>query len=103
MAKTGKPVIISTGVSSIADIDETVRVLRHEGCDNFILLKCTSTYPASALNTNLLTIPHLSQLHNCIVGLSDHTMGIGVSVAAVALGARVIENARHSSALALRN
>jgi pseudaminic acid synthase len=91
VAKTGKPVIISTGVSSIADIDETVRVLRHEGCDNFILLKCTSTYPASALNTNLLTIPHLSQLHNCIVGLSDHTMGIGVSVAAVALGARVIE------------
>lgn len=91
VAKTGKPVIISTGVSSIAEIDETVRVLRHEGCDNFILLKCTSTYPASALNTNLLTIPHLSQLHNCIVGLSDHTMGIGVSVAAVALGARVIE------------
>ena len=91
VAKTGKPVIISTGVSSIADIDETVRVLRPEGCDNFILLKCTSTYPASALNTNLLTIPHLSQLHNCIVGLSDHTMGIGVSVAAVALGARVIE------------
>jgi len=91
VAQTGKPVIISTGVSSISDIDETVRLLRNEGCENFILLKCTSTYPASPENTNLLTIPHLSQLHNCLVGLSDHTMGIGVSVAAVALGARIIE------------
>ncbi len=91
VAKTGKPVIISTGVSSIADIDEAVRTLKEEGCENFILLKCTSTYPATPQNTNLLTIPHLAQLHNCIVGLSDHTMGIGVSVAAVALGANVIE------------
>jgi pseudaminic acid synthase len=91
VAKTGKPVIISTGVSSIADIDEAVKTLKEEGCENFILLKCTSTYPATPENTNLNTIPHLSQLHNCIVGLSDHTMGIGVSVAAVALGARVIE------------
>lgn len=91
VARTGKPVIVSTGVSSVADIDETVRLLRKEGCDNFVLLKCTSTYPATPENTNLLTIPHLAQLHNCIVGLSDHTMGIGVSVAAVALGARVIE------------
>ncbi len=91
VAKTGKPVIVSTGVSTIADIDETVRLLRKEGCENFVLLKCTSTYPASPENTNLLTIPHLSQLHNCLVGLSDHTMGIGASVAAVALGARVIE------------
>ena len=91
VAQTGKPVIISTGVSSISDIDETVRLLRNEGCENFILLKCTSTYPATPKNTNILTIPHLSQLHNCLVGLSDHTMGIGVSVAAVALGARIIE------------
>lgn len=91
VAKTGKPIIVSTGVSTISDIDETVRLLRKEGCENFILLKCTSTYPATPENTNLFTIPHLSQLHNCIVGLSDHTMGIGVSVAAVALGARVIE------------
>jgi pseudaminic acid synthase len=91
VAKTGKPVIISTGVSSIADIDEAVRVLKEEGCDNFILLKCTSTYPATPENTNLFTIPHLANLHNCIVGLSDHTMGVGASVAAVALGARVIE------------
>jgi pseudaminic acid synthase len=91
VAKTGKPIIISTGVSSIADIDEAVRTLKEEGCENFILLKCTSTYPATPENTNLNTIPHLSQLHNCIVGLSDHTMGIGASIAAVALGARVIE------------
>ena len=91
VAQTGKPIIISTGVSSIADIDETVRLLKNEGCENFILLKCTSTYPATPENTNINTIPHLSKLYNCIVGLSDHTMGIGVSVAAVALGARVIE------------
>lgn len=91
VARTGKPVIISTGVSSISDIDEAVKILKEEKCENYVLLKCTSTYPASPENTNLNTIPHLSQLHNCIVGLSDHTMGIGVSVAAVALGARVIE------------
>lgn len=91
VAKTGKPVIVSTGVSSIADIDESVRVLKNNGCKDIILLKCTSTYPATPENTNLNTIPHLSQLHHCIVGLSDHTMGIGASVAAVALGARVIE------------
>ncbi|MES2567365.1 MAG: pseudaminic acid synthase [Bacteroidota bacterium] len=91
VAKTGKPVIMSTGVSSIADIDESVRVLRNAGCKDLILLKCTSTYPATPENTNLNTIPHLAQLHDCLVGLSDHTMGIGVSVAAVALGASVIE------------
>ena len=91
IAATGKPVIVSTGVATIADIDEAVSVLRKGGCKDIILLKCTSTYPASPENTNLITIPHLSQLHNCIVGLSDHTMGIGASIAAVALGARVIE------------
>ncbi|MFN8229532.1 MAG: pseudaminic acid synthase [Bacteroidia bacterium] len=91
VAKTGKPVIISTGVSSIADIDTAVKTLKENGCNNFALLKCTSTYPASPENTNLLTIPHLQKLHNCIVGLSDHTMGIGVSVAAIALGASIIE------------
>jgi len=91
VAATGKPVIMSTGVSTISDIDESVRVLRDAGCTQLILLKCTSTYPATPENTNLLTIPHLAQLHNCIVGLSDHTMGIGVSVAAVSLGARVVE------------
>jgi pseudaminic acid synthase len=91
VAKTGKPVIVSTGVSSKDDIEESVAVLRNAGCKQIILLKCTSTYPATPENTNLNTIPHLSTLHKCIVGLSDHTMGIGVSVAAVSLGARVIE------------
>ncbi len=91
VAQTGKPVIVSTGVSSIAEIDEAVQTLKLNGCKNFALLKCTSTYPASPENTNLLTIPHLRGLHKCIVGLSDHTMGIGASVAAVALGACIIE------------
>ncbi|KAA5544770.1 pseudaminic acid synthase [Adhaeribacter rhizoryzae] len=91
VAATGKPVIMSTGVATLADIDEGVRTLREYGCQQLILLKCTSTYPASPENTNLRTIPHLAQLFNCPVGLSDHTMGVGASVAAVALGACVIE------------
>jgi pseudaminic acid synthase len=91
VAATGKPVIMSTGVATIQDIAESVNVLRKAGCNNIVLLKCTSTYPASPENSNILTIPHLSQLHNCITGISDHTLGVGVSVAAVALGARVIE------------
>jgi pseudaminic acid synthase len=91
VAATGKPVIMSTGVAHLSDIDEAVRTLRAHGCQQIILLKCTSTYPASPENTNLRTIPHLSQLFHCPVGLSDHTMGIGASVAAVALGASVVE------------
>jgi pseudaminic acid synthase len=91
IAATGKPIIMSTGVSRLADIDESVTLLRQNGCNDLILLKCTSTYPASPENTNLLTIPHLQKLFHCIVGLSDHTMGIGAAIAAVALGARAIE------------
>jgi N-acetylneuraminate synthase len=68
-----------------------VRAARDAGCKDLILLKCTSTYPAAALNTNILTIPHLRELFGCEVGLSDHSMGVGVSVASVALGATVIE------------
>lgn len=90
-ASTGKPLIISTGMASIAELDEAVRAAREAGCKHLILLKCTSTYPAIAENSNILTIPHLRQLFNCEVGLSDHTMGIGVAVASVALGASVIE------------
>ena len=90
-AATGKPLIISTGMASIAELDESVRAAREEGCDDLILFKCTSTYPAEANNTNLLTIPHLRELFDCEVGLSDHTMGVGVSVASVSLGATVIE------------
>ncbi|MES2131547.1 MAG: pseudaminic acid synthase [Bacteroidota bacterium] len=91
VAKTGKPVIVSTGVSTLQDIEESVAVLKANGCEQLILLKCTSTYPATPENTNLNTIPELHKLFNCTIGLSDHTMGIGASVAAVALGARVIE------------
>jgi pseudaminic acid synthase len=91
VAKTGKPVIMSTGVSSAEDIEESIKVLKNAGCKNLILLKCTSTYPATPKNTNLNTIPHMQKLYNCMIGLSDHTMGIGASIAAVALGARVIE------------
>ena len=91
VAATGKPLIISTGMASIAELDDTVRAAREAGCKDLILLKCTSTYPATAENTNILTIPHLRELFGCEVGLSDHTMGVGVSVASVALGAAVIE------------
>jgi N-acetylneuraminate synthase len=91
VASTGKPIIISTGMATVAEIDETVQAARDAGCKDLILLKCTSTYPASPKHTNILTIPHLSQLFGCQVGLSDHSMGVGVSLAAVALGATVIE------------
>ena len=91
VAATGKPLIISTGMASIAELDDTVRAAREAGCKDLILLKCTSTYPATADNTNILTIPHMRELFGCEVGLSDHTMGVGVSVASVALGATVIE------------
>jgi pseudaminic acid synthase len=91
VASTGKPVIMSTGIAKVAELEEAVYVLRTHGCQDLILLKCTSTYPASPENTNLLTIPHMASLFNCHVGLSDHTMGIGAAVASVALGARVIE------------
>jgi pseudaminic acid synthase len=91
VASTGKPLIISTGMASVAELDETVRAARGAGCKDLVLLKCTSTYPATAANTNIMTIPHLRELFGCEVGLSDHTMGVGVSVASVALGATVIE------------
>jgi N-acetylneuraminate synthase len=91
VAKTGKPVIMSTGACSLSDLAESVEVLRANGCKDLVLLKCTSNYPASPENSNLLTIPHLRSLFKCEVGLSDHTMGIGAPIAAVALGATVIE------------
>lgn len=91
VASTGKPLIISTGMATIAELDETVRTAREAGCEDLILLKCTSSYPASPENTNLQTIPHLRDLFNVQVGLSDHTLGIGAAVASVALGATFIE------------
>ena len=91
VASTGKPMIVSTGMATISELDETVQTIRKAGCENFILLKCTSTYPASPENSNILTIPHMRELFKCEVGLSDHTMGIGAALAAVSHGASIIE------------
>lgn len=91
VAATGKPMIISTGMASLGELDETVRAARAAGCHDLVLLKCTSTYPADPSNTHLSTIPHLRQMFDCQVGLSDHTMGVGAAVASVALGATVVE------------
>jgi N-acetylneuraminate synthase len=88
---TGKPLIMSTGMASISELDEAVRCAREAGCRELVLLKCTSSYPASPEDSNLLTIPHLQQLFDCPVGLSDHTRGIGAAIAAVALGAVMVE------------
>jgi pseudaminic acid synthase len=91
VASTGKPMIISTGMATISELDETVQTAREAGCPDLMLLKCTSSYPATPENSNLLTIPQMRELFNVQVGLSDHTMGIGVAVASVALGATLIE------------
>jgi N-acetylneuraminate synthase len=91
VASTGKPMIISTGMASAAEIDDAVRTAREGGCTQLVLLKCTSTYPATPENTNIRTIPNMRDTFGCEVGLSDHTMGNGVAVGAVALGATVVE------------
>lgn len=91
VANTGKPVILSTGMATLAELDLAVRTLRENGCNEMVLLKCTSTYPADPADSNLITIEHMQKLFNCPVGLSDHTLGIGVAVASVALGAVAIE------------
>jgi pseudaminic acid synthase len=90
-AATGKPMIISTGMATIAELDEAVRAAREAGCRDLVLLKCTSNYPSTPENTNLRTITHMRELFGCEVGLSDHTMGVGAAVASVACGASVIE------------
>jgi pseudaminic acid synthase len=91
VARTGKPIIMSTGMATVAELDESVRAAREAGCRDLVLLKCTSTYPATPENTNVVTIPHMRDLFGCQIGLSDHTMGVGAAVAAVALGATVVE------------
>lgn len=90
-AATRKPLIMSTGMASVADIQDAVDAAKGEGNNNIILLKCTSSYPATAADANIATIPHLREMFGLQVGLSDHTLGIGVSCAAAALGASVIE------------
>jgi len=90
-ASTGKPIIVSTGMASIADIALVVETVKATGNKNLILLKCTSAYPATPADANLATIPHMRESTDCMVGLSDHTLGVGVSIASVMLGAPVIE------------
>ncbi len=91
VADTGRPVVISTGMATLAEIDDAVRAAREAGCRDLALLQCTSTYPATPANSNLSNIPHLAQAFDCPVGLSDHTLGIGVPLAAIGLGAALIE------------
>ena len=91
VARTRKPLIVSTGMTTVSELDDLVRTARENGCTDLTLLKCTSSYPSSPEGTNLRTIPHMRELFRCDVGLSDHTLGIGVAVASVALGATVIE------------
>jgi pseudaminic acid synthase len=90
-AETGRALVMSSGMASVAELAEAVAVAREGGCLSLTLLKCTTDYPASPENSNLRTIPHLAQLFNCASGLSDHTLGIGVAVAAIGLGAAMIE------------
>lgn len=91
VAQTGKPIIVSTGMASLAELSELVETARSNGCNDLTLLKCTSSYPASPAGSNLATIPHMKALFDCTVGISDHTLGIGVAVASIAFGAMVIE------------
>ena len=88
---TKKPIIISTGMATLSELSETVQLLKDNNCNDFALLKCTSSYPASPKLSNILTIPHMKKLFDCEIGLSDHTMGIGAAIAAVAHGASIIE------------
>lgn len=91
VSSTGKPIIISTGMATVSEIEETVYEARKAGAENIILLKCTSAYPAEPADANIRTIPHMKELFSCDVGLSDHTLGTGVAIAAVSLGAVVVE------------
>lgn len=91
IAKTGKPIIMSTGMATVAEIAEAVDAVKSNGCQDLTLLKCTSAYPAPPEAMNLKTIPHMRDLFNCNVGLSDHTVGIGIALASVAFGVTVIE------------
>ena len=91
IVSTGKPIILSTGMATLSELDQAVETIRSGGCDEFALLKCTSTYPANPKNSNVRTVSHLREMFKCEVGLSDHTLGIGAAIAAVACGATIIE------------
>lgn len=91
VAKTGKPIIISSGMASLSELSESINVLRENGAKEICMLKCTSAYPAKPEDANLLTIPHMAETFGVVSGLSDHTLGLEVPITAVALGACVIE------------
>src|SRR6266581_6277357 len=91
IGRTGKPVIVSTGMASLSEIEQAVTTLRRAGAREIALLKCTSAYPASPASMNLRTIPHLATTFDVVAGLSDHTLGWSVAVAAVTLGASIVE------------
>ena len=91
IGQTEKPVVVSTGLATLSDIDLAVQTLRQHGSLDVVLLKCTTAYPTPFEEINLRTIPHLAETFQCLVGLSDHTLGIGVAVASICLGAKVIE------------
>ncbi len=91
VAKKGKPMIISTGMSNLAEISDAVRTARENGCEDLILLHCVSSYPAPDADANIRTVPHLGQAFGCVSGLSDHTHGSAVAVASIALGGAVVE------------
>lgn len=91
VARTGKPVVLSTGMIGPADLDQTVNVLRSSGCDQLALLKCTSAYPAAPEASHVRAVGTLAERYGCVAGLSDHTLGVGVALAAVAHGACIVE------------
>ena len=91
IASKQKPIIISTGIATLTDIEEALQACKRAGNDQIALLKCTSAYPAPFEDANLRTIPDMASRFDTVVGLSDHTLGISVPIAAVALGARIIE------------
>ena len=91
IAKTKKPVILSSGVANLSDLNLATHTLKSNGCKDFAILKCTSNYPADPIDSNLKSIPKIKKIFNCEVGLSDHTLGIGTAIAAIAFGASIIE------------
>ena len=91
VARTKKPIIASTGMATLAEIDQAVRIMRGQGNDQIALLRCISSYPARSAETNLTTIPHMGETFNVIPGFSDHTLGSSTALASVARGAKIIE------------
>ncbi len=91
VALTKKPIIISSGLASLSELNESIEIIKKYGSGDFAVLKCTSSYPANPKNSNILSIPHMRKLFNCEIGLSDHTLGIGTSIAAISHGASIIE------------